>query len=226
MSDEIVNLAAKAAELAARLADSVPAAPPLAPPAPPAPALLKSFRSPSSASGGGGGTITSQALRIGRMALNPVPQAPHPGDLLPTAFSFRVVFGEKSLKEETAFQELSGIGAQMQTEEVPEGGENRYVLQLPKGVKYQPLVLKRGIGRLDSALVQWCRSTLQGGLARQVQTVPLTIYLLDTTFMPLRGWLFGDAYPVKWDVGALDANKNEIALETISLCYTFCNRIL
>jgi len=144
----------------------------------------------------------------------------------PVAFSFRVVFAAKQLAGETAFQEVSGIGATMGTDAVMEGGENRYQYALPTGVKYEPLQLKRSIGPADSALVKWCRVTLEAGLGQQIRTVPLTVYLLNASGEPLRAWLFADAYPIKWDVGAFDANKNELVIENITLQYTFSNRIL
>lgn len=153
-------------------------------------------------------------------------RAAHPGDMMPRAYSFRVVFGEQSLSDETSFQEVTGIGASMETEAVPEGGENRYVLQLPTGVKYGPLVLKRGIGPASSPLVRWCRATLESGLGPQVQTAPLTVYLLDPALEPLRAWLFANAYPTGWEADAFNADKNEVTIETVTLTYTFCNRIL
>jgi phage tail-like protein len=145
---------------------------------------------------------------------------------LPPAFAFRVVFAENSLKEETSFREVSGIGAEMQTDEVVEGGETRFVHRLPKGVKYKPLVLKRGVGGIGSALVNWCRTTMEAGLAYQIRTVPITVHLLDAESQPLRSWLFADAYPTQWEIGGFDATKSEIAIETITLSYTYSTRIL
>jgi len=144
----------------------------------------------------------------------------------PVSFSFRVVFAAKELAGETAFQEVSGIGATMTTDAVTEGGENRFQYALPTGVKYEPLQLRRSIGAADSSLVKWCRVTLEGGLGQQIRTVPLTVYLLNAFGEPLRAWLFADAYPIKWEVGAFDANKNELAIESVTLQYTFSNRIL
>lgn len=207
------DLVRQAATLAAGVADAVPVAPP--PPAPPA----------ARSAGGGGEAITPGMLQASRARLRQV-RIPTPEPGFPVAFSFRVVFGEKSLKDETSFQEVSGIGAQMDSEPVTEGGENRFVHRLPTGVKYEPLVLKRGVGPANSALVKWCRVTFEGGLGERIQTAPLTIYLLDPAGNPLRAWQFADAYPTRWDAGTFDANRNEIAIETIQLSYTYCNRIL
>lgn len=202
MSDDVVNPAA-----------AIPPPPPGGPPA---------GRAYAPSRAAGGGAITADQLRATKAGLRKA----HPGDALPRAYSFRVVFGEKGLSADTSFQEVSGIGATMETENVQEGGENRYVLQLPKGVTHGPLVLKRGVGAANSALVRWCRATLEGGLGLQVMTAPLTVYLLDPELEPLRAWLFANAYPTKWEAGAFDANKNEVAIETVTLSYTFCNRIL
>ena len=147
-------------------------------------------------------------------------------NLPPVAFSFRVVFAENGMKDETSFQEVSGIGGEMQVEEVREGGETRFVHRLPTGVKYKPLVLKRGVAPANSALATWCRSTLEAGLGRQIMTVPITVYLLDEEGNPLRAWLFADAYPTQWEVGNFDAMNNAVAIETITLSYTYSTRLL
>ena len=213
-ADDGAGAVAVAVAGAAQAAAVVPPAPP-APPPPPPPARS------SAPAARGGGAITPAALQARKANLRPAD-----GFAPPVAFSFRVVFGAAQLKGETAFQEVSGIGARMETEVVAEGGENRYQQHLPAGVRFEPLVLKRSIGAASSNLVAWCRVTLEGGLGQQIRTMPLTVYLLDPQGEPLRAWLFADAYPVEWEVAPFDANRNEVALETVKLRYTFCNRIL
>jgi len=171
--------------------------------------------------GGGGVTASSLQTAILQRALN----REH-ANAPPVAFAFRVVFAENGMKDETSFQEVSGIGGEMQTEDVGEGGETRFVHRLPTGVKYKPLVLKRGLGSAGSGLVKWCRATLEGGLARQILTVPVTVYLLDAEQNPLRAWLFADAWPTQWEAGSFDAMNNAFAIETITLAYTYSTRLL
>jgi phage tail-like protein len=200
------------------------AAPP--PPPPPPPGPPPAFKAPSRVQGVAA-NVTAGALLAQKAIRERRAETAAAADFTAAAaFAFRVVFGEGNLKDETSFQDVSGIGAEMQTEEVEEGGETRYVQRLPKGVKYNPLVLKRGIGPAGSPLVQWCRATLEGGLGRQIRTVPLTVYLLDADQAPLRAWLFADAYPTQWEVGGFDAMKNELVIETIKLSFTYSNRIL
>jgi hypothetical protein len=58
------------------------------------------------------------------------------------AFYFKVITGLR-LGADTSFQEVRGIGSEIETEEVVEGGENRFVHRLPKAVKHPQLELKR-----------------------------------------------------------------------------------
>jgi phage tail-like protein len=142
------------------------------------------------------------------------------------AFSFTVTFGAASLWPDCSFREVSGIGAKMQTMEVVEGGENRFVHHLPVGVRYEPLQLKRGVAGPASQLVRWCKQTLEGGIGARIATMPLLVFLLDAAGVPLRGWRFDNAYPVEWSVGPFDAMKGEVTIETVKLRYSTSSRIL
>ena len=144
----------------------------------------------------------------------------------PSAFYFRVVFAATALMADTSFQEVSGMNAEMETEEVVEGGENRYVQRLPKGVKHPPLELKRGMASVLSPLVRWCRLAMEGELMAPVVAVPLTVYLMNADKFPIRAWLFADAFPIKWEVEAFSSTKNEVAIEKIVLSYTYSYRII
>ena len=52
------------------------------------------------------------------------------------AFHFQVTFGASDSGSDTSFQEVSGIGTELEVEPFAEGGENRFVHQLPKAVKH------------------------------------------------------------------------------------------
>src|SRR3954471_1559780 len=66
---------------------------------------------------------------------------------------------------DASFQEISGIEAEFQTEEVVEGGENRFAHRLPKQGKYPNLVLKRGAVNGDSFLLEWVGQSVGSSLA-------------------------------------------------------------
>lgn len=142
----------------------------------------------------------------------------------PAAFHFAVTFGDQAKDADGAFREVSGIAPEMDTEQVIEGGENRYVLALPKGVKHPRLVLKRGIAPNSSRLLMWCLAVLEGGLARPVYPKMVHLFLLDGAGDPLRAWSFANAYPVKLEVEAFNSTKNEVAIEKIELSYAYSKR--
>lgn len=145
---------------------------------------------------------------------------------IPAAFQFTVSFNGIPSGIDSSFQEVSGLEMTMDVEEVHEGGENRFVHQLPKGVQQKKLMLKRGVGGVTSPLVVWCKVTLEGGLSIPIVPVPLLVSLLDASSLPLRSWLFSNAYPVRWEIDAFNSTKNEVALETIELAYQYVQRML
>ncbi len=148
------------------------------------------------------------------------------GGYPPPAFHFQVVFGATLGIGDTSFQEVTGIGSKIETEPVVEGGENRYVHQLPIKVTHTNLILKRGIAKITSPLVIWCRSVLEADFAVPIVPMPIGVFLLNENGVPTRAWSFANAYPVNWEVDTLNSTKNEVAIETIELIYTYSNRLI
>ena len=127
---------------------------------------------------------------------------------------------------DTSFQEVAGITKKFETESYAEGGQNRYVHQLPTKVTHGNLSLKRGIARADSPLVQWCRGTLENGFIAPIVPQPLIVSLLNENGNPVRIWSFFNSYPVNWEVESFGSAKNEVAIEKIELSYQFFDRLL
>ena len=142
----------------------------------------------------------------------------------PPAFYFTVSIGSGTTIRDTAFSEVSGIGTEIDTEAVVEGGENRFVHQLPKQIKHGQLELKRGIARMSSPLAQWCKKTLESEFATPIEPQTVMLNLVGAKGKVLRTWQFNDAYPVKWSVDPFSSTKNEVAIEKISLAYSYSQR--
>lgn len=151
-----------------------------------------------------------------------------PGALYPqaTAFHFCVTFGTSAADADASFLEVSGIGPEIETEALPEGGENRYTLQVPKAMKHPKLMLKRGIAPLDSRLVTWCQGALEGGWIKPIFPKQMHVFLLDPEGQALRAWSIENAWPVHWEVEAFNATRNELAFEKIELSYAGSKRIV
>jgi len=148
-------------------------------------------------------------------------------DAFPVAFHFSVAFsGSGPSVSDAAFQEVSGLETGFETETVAEGGENRFVHQLPKPSKSPPLKLKRGLTKVSGDLAKWCKATIENDLAKTIEPKDITVSLLDEEGDPLASWTVSRAYPLKWSVGGFDAMKNELAVETIELAYATLKRKL
>src|SRR4051794_39688899 len=79
-----------------------------------------------------------------------------------------------------SFQEVSGISVSIETEDLREGGENRFVYKIPKGyISYTPLVLKRGLVSATSALGEWCKETFENGFENSILTKDILVSLLN-----------------------------------------------
>ena len=142
------------------------------------------------------------------------------------AFYFKVAFHGAKNKSDTSFQDISGIGSQIETEDYVEGGENRFIYQLPKSIKHSNLVLKRGMTKLDSFLVKWCKSFFDGDFKTALEPKDLSVHLLGEKGTVIRSWNFFQAYPVNWKVDSFNSTKNEVAIEEVELSYQYSNRVM
>lgn len=152
------------------------------------------------------------------------------GGYLAPSFYFRIVFDgasaarDNSVPPDNSFFEVSGITPEIETQPVYEGGENRFIHQLPKAIKYPKLTLKRGIAAIDSPLVVWCKDVMEGGFINLIEPKDLTVRLLNHNGRPLRTWEIVNAYPVKWEVEGFNSTKNELAIEKVELNYNYAVR--
>ncbi|TGX54130.1 phage tail protein [Sphingomonas gei] len=142
----------------------------------------------------------------------------------PPAFAFRVdIDGAES---DTSFQEVSGLEVQFETEDVVEGGQNRFVHRLPTRTKYSNLVLKRGVVTQKSPFGGWVSHALSGGLVQQRGGGRKTIgiKLINEKRQPLVAWDVFGAYPLRWEHTPLNAMGNDVLIETVELSYQFFQR--
>jgi phage tail-like protein len=143
----------------------------------------------------------------------------------PVAFHFTVMFtGLIPPVPDMAFQEVSGLESGFDTEPVTEGGENRFIHQLPKPAAQKNITLKRGLTSRASGLVNWCKNTIEGDLSKKIEPKDMIVSLLNENGIPVASWAVTNAYPVKWIVGGFDAMKNELAIETIELAISTLKR--
>ena len=85
--------------------------------------------------------------------------------------------------------------------------------------KHGNLVLKRSLMPLPHVLETYVVKVLENNGSAQIVPVNLTISLLDAGHFPLNNWSVLNAYPVKWDISALNSQKNELVIETLEMAY-------
>ncbi|BFM43845.1 phage tail protein [Flavobacterium sp. CFS9] len=136
----------------------------------------------------------------------------------PVGFHFLVEFQGLGTKEKDhQFQSVSGLSVDIETEEIAEGGENRFKHKLPVKTKYPNLTLKRGI-LIDSDVIDWCRKAIENF---SFEPVNLTVKLLNQEHQPLVSWNVVHAYPVKWSVEDFNAEESKLVVENIELTYNY-----
>ena len=136
----------------------------------------------------------------------------------PVSFHFKVeVLGLAANDNDVRFTEVSGLSVEMGTEEIPEGGENRFLQKFPTRAKYPELILKRGL-LVNSEIVTWIRECLED---YNIQPKNLYIKLLNDEHQPLLTWRIVNAYPTKWVVSDFNASSNTVVVETLQFFYQY-----
>jgi phage tail-like protein len=140
----------------------------------------------------------------------------------PTGFFFSVTIPGGN-KDDASFQEVDGISMEMEIEKIESGGESHRHYMVPKAVKYSNLVLSRGIIVANSPFAKWCMDSMQSGLMNKIEPKSVSVKLLDPedSSSHLAGWIFHNAYPVKWSVSKFNAQQAEILMENIELTYSY-----
>lgn len=140
----------------------------------------------------------------------------------PVAFHFKVEIGLDGLHEnDVRFQEVSGLSRELGVEQFAEGGENRFEHRLPSRGKFGNLVLKRGL-LTESGIITWIKNAIENF---EFQPADTLVTLLDEEHNPLVAWNFVATWPVKWNLGAFDAKKNEVVVETLELAYRYFTKV-
>ncbi|GAA4274023.1 phage tail protein [Aquimarina gracilis] len=117
------------------------------------------------------------------------------------------------------FQRVSGISTEVQLETINEGGENLHMHRVPKMTNYNNLVLERGFvaSPIPSPLHLEFKAAFNS-FTFSPSNVLVTVF--KENGIPIGGWIFKKAYPVKWSVSDLDAQSNSVIIDTMELAYS------
>jgi phage tail-like protein len=114
------------------------------------------------------------------------------------------------------FQKVSGLAAEVKTTPLSEGGQNLYTHRLPEKVDYKNLVLERGMVVGSPLNLEF--NAVMSLFKFYPSNVLVTLFNAEQ--IPVAGWVFIKAYPVKWATSDLDAAEKALVIDTLELAYT------
>jgi phage tail-like protein len=115
------------------------------------------------------------------------------------------------------FMECLGLGSETEVIKYREGGDP-HVRLIPGLTTYSPITLKRGLV-VDRSLWEWRKRVADGLVDRRNGSVTL----LTADGKEVARWTFQDGWPSKWLGPDLNAQKNEVAIETLEIVHERLN---
>ena len=140
-----------------------------------------------------------------------------PGDAYLPAAQAAIV----ALVANGAFQEVTGLGAQLEVTSYAEGGRNDSVHQLPLRHSWNRLTLRRGL-ILDPGLWSWYQAGLSGSLGARRDG---SVLLLDASGIPAVSWAFHGGLAAKWTGPDLHAEQSAVAIEAMEIAHEGLTRV-
>ena len=113
------------------------------------------------------------------------------------------------------FSRVSGLGSQINTIDLREGGQNAFTHKLPDGVSHENIVFERG-------MVVGSPLNVEFNIALSFYTMTpsnVMIMLFNGDTDPIGAWLCIKAFPVKWTTSDLNAGETSVVLDTFELAY-------
>lgn len=119
---------------------------------------------------------------------------------------------------EGIFKEVSGLDSETEVIEhrVTGKGGNIIVHKVPGALKWPNIVLRRGVTD-DTRLHEWRKTIENGQIESNRKNGSITLYSPDGK--TVAKYSFRNAWPCKFKGPALDASKNEIAIEELELAH-------
>jgi phage tail-like protein len=119
---------------------------------------------------------------------------------------------------ESGFLEVSGLEGHVEVEEYREGGDLG-VRKAPGNVSYSNVVVRRGMTS-SRELWEWWDRVRDGEVDRR----NMSIELLDDTRQVVARWQVSSAWPIRYTAPDLNAESDDVAIETLELTHEGIDR--
>jgi phage tail-like protein len=114
------------------------------------------------------------------------------------------------------FTEVSGLATETDVVEYREGSDpNAAAKKIPGLHKVSDITLKRGIITGDTSLWDWRKMVVDGNFEDARKSGSIIMY--DENNQPIAEWEFSNAWPSKIEGPSLNADGNEVAIESLTL---------
>jgi len=135
----------------------------------------------------------------------------NPGDAyLPAAQAALV-----KLYATAGFQEVKGLGADLEVTAYSEGGVNDHVHQLPVRHSWTRISMRRGL-TLGKGLWEWYEAGLTQSLGARRDG---SVILMSPAGIPVAAWEFFGGIAVKWTGPEFNATQNAVAVESVEIAH-------
>lgn len=127
-------------------------------------------------------------------------------------FHFKVEWGGTQI----SFSEVSGLAMEIAVIEHREGSSpDQSPIKMPGLRKFSNITFKRGVKKADNDFFNWINTAHLNTVERR----DIVISLLNESHEPVTVWKVRNAWPCKYEVGALNACGNEVLIETLELAH-------
>lgn len=112
------------------------------------------------------------------------------------------------------FQSCDGLGCEVTIEPREEGGNNRFIHQLPGRIKYTNIKLTRPINGDTAKLASWFSS-----MAGTVKRTNAQIVALTSDGRKVAQWGLIGVVPVRWTGPSFNVDGPKVATETLEIAH-------
>jgi phage tail-like protein len=121
-----------------------------------------------------------------------------------------------------AFQDVRGLGGELELLAYPEGGVGGFVHQLPVRHSWTRLSLRRGLVP-DPGLWSWYSAGLSQSLGARRDG---SVWLLGANGQPAISWTFRAGLATKWSGPELSAMQGAIAVEGLEIAHQGIDQVM
>jgi len=127
-------------------------------------------------------------------------------------YHFRVDWGGA----EISFSEVSGLSIELAVIEYRDGASpEQSSIKMPGLQKFSNLILRRAVQKNNQDFFNWINTVRLNTVERR----DITISLLNEAHEPTVVWKVRNAWPCKYQVADLNANSNDVLMESLELAH-------